>query len=229
MAQAWPLATTMAHAQPIKDFNEITYPVKVGVFGHSFVRRLADRVSLDPTLDEHFSLEQANVHWVYRGGQTFTSFSSDVIDGLPEAIRRGCVIAILDLATNDLDSDLPVLSIVDQAWETARKLLKSGVHRLVMLKVLYRHKARQGGIPLEEFNQRVDTYNDTMKGILMDLSSHKNNPRRNKYYDLWWWDTKKLQNPDLFLDDGIHLDGQGLKIYYEQIKLAVIMASRDFY
>lgn len=174
----------------------------------------------------NFNLEQVQVEWVFRGGWTFELFQNDQQYGLPILNGMDPIIAVVDLATNDLDSQLSVIEVMDWAWDVIRQILRNGVHRVVIMKVMPRFK--DGNIPCDLFNQKAAEYNQVMQTLLVNFDVHRNNPLRHRFKDVWWWETTKLKAPNLYKDDGLHLNHTGLKRYYENIKLALTLATQEY-
>lgn len=216
-------------AQNTRTFFTIKFPVDVALIGHSFMRRLHDRIRDDDYMDRNLNLSQATVQWQCRGGWTWQRYEEDNVNGVPLTLAREPTVCVLDLATNDLDSYIPVQEIVDKAIQIVKSLIFRGVRRAVIVSVIYRHKKfSKNSIPVNDFNARVDEYNQIMENLLVDKRFKLNDTRHNRCHDIRWWALAKLNGPQMVLDDGVHLTPTGVKRYYEQLKRAVAMAVQGY-
>ncbi len=111
-----------------------------------------------------------------RWGKNFPEFYRDdwqkVLDQKPQVL-------FFELATNDLDSRLPVATLVNEILEQSQKLVFYGVQLVIFGEVLARSPSTNfrpstRNVSLTVFNQRVCDYNLLLKASLEDSAAPKN-------------------------------------------------------
>lgn len=195
------------------------------VAGHSFIRRLYDVCYMEDSMEHHFNLAQCSTHWIHRGGWTWDRFLTQKT-GFKSVAKLHTEVVYFELGGNELDSDMDPYVLCEQALNIAQGLLDNGSSLIILGEVLYRGDTRH--IPVQEYNFKVDLYNDGLRDALIDPTLPRNSHHRFIRHNIWFWDHLRLRGAiwDL-LDpfDLVHLTDEGLYRLYRSIRLALMHAA----
>lgn len=189
------------------------------VWGHSFVRRLNDYIfTIMPTGDVHITKDfnlNIEVDIEFQGGGLAVEYVKRAKEKFdifkPELL-------ILHVGGNDLtkqfQSPLVVASAVDEICEFA---LDCGCLAVVILPIMYRVKGGVRGVadPVATYNRRVDETNHYIEEFI----GHRSRV-------MLWTYTKQLLSGDPLGWDGVHLKLQRLRVYYDNVRGALIKGQK---
>ncbi len=220
-------------------------PKKTGIIGHSLLHRLLQDFDspLSPNhgngyenpMRSDMNLSQTVIRWFTRGGLTWGKFKF-IRDRngktMKDLVVEWCPFLVyFELGTNGLDGDDQAITLAQGALSIAEELLKKGIKRVIIGGVIYREKKySEFSREPEDFNRRVDEYNDFLKGCLIRKNpdgTFYNIRRDNRQVNphIWFWEHKNMKNPkrQLRKKDGVHLtEDYGLRRLYNNVRLAVI-------
>ncbi|KAH3833698.1 hypothetical protein DPMN_107010 [Dreissena polymorpha] len=197
-------------------------PLKVQLFGHSFVRHLKDFIRHDSTL--RFNLNLHGHPLVQYSGfsgarvETLHHRLTEISDFEPE-------IVVLIIGTNDIyDSSCSILSVANKIEDLVRTLLfELNVRYVVVMQCLHRCTPQVSSkYPVDTiwFNNRVDSLNLLLSERLRSVLDSRACLWRLKGF---WTISSKERN---FAKDGCHLSSQGQRQLYRNIRAAVVAATK---
>ena len=132
--------------------------VKVGVVGHSFVRRLANYALVHRSMNLDLDPECFQVAFGARGG-----LKVEVLYSLMQYIVRVSKdINFLDIGTNDVANTDPI-DLGDSVLAFANFIM-AGVRRVVISQMYFRNASQSAYYICSDFNDRVRAYNDYVSG-----------------------------------------------------------------
>lgn len=191
-------------------------PIKVMIWGHSFVRRLQQFIQLDPgrsnlslTTDKHL------VFIRYRGGGRTIHAKWDY-----HFIRElQAEIVLIDIGTNDIDSQHVSPDVVaQQVFNIAKTLIYFyNVKRVILMEVLFRSESGDFR-PLHNKNFVSDAhqYNNKIKILI------NSQPQRDSAPIVYLHHRGLVQDWCNYLIDGVHLNPQGMLKYFNSIRRAIL-------
>ena len=191
---------------------------KVLIFGHSFIDRLQNSVRACPTLLSDFGLKQCIVN--------LAGFSGLCIGKKLDQLSRilsllfsddGYDIAILQLGSNDINTDTTPVELGSRIVDFAKYLITSqGIKIVYICQIFTRQRPRY---------IRPDHYEVLRQGVNDHLELLLHGDPHIKY----WAHKRIFQSPlQLFLEDGVHLNVAGTKKFYKSLRQAIIFAVEDF-
>ena len=195
--------------------------VKIAVVGHSFPHRLRQLMHDHPNhFSSHFGIPDLQVDWYTRPGFTWPKF---LASDFPQSLQSLCYqLIIIDLATNDLDSSQSVSQLVTLIQDSIPIISHSSNTRIIFMEVLPRHQSSRA-LSCLQFNSKASQFNDLF--IAMYINSRLPSSHHLHFLDprFWFWQHRRLCNPNLYSPDGVHLRTfPGMKRYYEDIKMSIV-------
>lgn len=191
-------------------------PCKIFFLGHSFVRRLEDFMVENGKRNFLLPLEGYDIKFKARGGMKACHLNLRM--NLKLVSRHKPDIVFIDVGTNDLDSCLQhPKPLANQVLSSCTYLVKShSVKHVVILHVLPR--TYKGKYPCNNplFNHQANEYNQAIMAGIKTSTPH--GQRR-----IHFWCHKGLShNPTQYIEDGVHLNNQGMIKYYKSLRRAII-------
>ena len=193
--------------------------ISVLIWGHSYVRRLQDYC--EQHQEAHnlgLSFDKHSIFFKARGGGKAIHAKLDfkVID------QVGADIVILDIGTNDLDSERVAPNVLArEVFDAATTIqyMYPQVKKIVILEVLFR--TPNGSFPLhnENFFLAAHQYNNKVKSLV------NNQHDRQNAKILFWHHKGLVQNWPSFIMDGVHLTPEGMKKYFSSIRRLILRLS----
>ena len=202
--------------------NRFSRPRSLVIFGHSFVRRLFQRMAKQGRANFDFPLQQAIVGYTFKGGlnmfhkKVFSSKLHEALydhDPLPHTM-------ILEIGSNELcDISVRPQYLAIEIYELCHQILASGVAHVFVCQILKRSAIPPGN---PYYNECVEATNSRLQ-ILFDGEPH-----------ITFWIHQKLFYSPQFNDwlvDGVHFDvrvynNPGMSRYLQSIKTALMRANR---
>jgi len=192
-------------------------PIKIQLFGHSYVHRLKRFIASSPDYRYDFGLkQQVMVQYTGFQGATVVKLSKQleyVQDFEPE-------IVFLLIGTNDLLSpDVSPERLTTDVISLVEALFLNGVHYVIVGQILHRTKTSETRFPvdLSWFNDRVNTTNH----LLSDELSNRFPTRARLWRLKGFWEESAKQSA-LGEGDGVHLTDTGNHKLFHNIKAALV-------
>ncbi len=214
----------MAYYIPVID-NRVRTGMVMHSYGSRFLNEACNRTVKCYNYQKGLNISSVNVKWCCGGGWTLNKFKNKAWD---ELLSFHPQVVYIELGFNELDNTDSIIPLALKYNDLMNELLNEGVRVVVMAEVLY-HEGIPRYITREQFNTKVDRFNNFMSGALeWDYYGHGDlnrfvNPRK------WWW-----RHPDMFrqteqpmrLPDGVHLTPTfGMKRWYQEVRRAVMLAA----
>ena len=176
------------------------------LFGHSFVKRLQKKRGFQFEIE--LQRQVVPITCIGEGGLTLRRIQARPRQYFESLRQANPSVLILDLGTNDLcakdiDSNQVHSLLCDFVYELSRRGINPEV--IVFLPVIPRTGGLRGGqVSLEDFNTRVERFND-----LIQQSTFVK--------DRWWlWEHRGLRNCRYNL--GVHLNAAGMLQYEKTLR-----------
>ena len=180
--------------------------VKVGIVGHSFVRRLANYALLRRSMNLDLDPERFEVTFVARGGlkvQQLYPLTHDIVNASRDII-------FIDIGGNDISSADPV-EVGDRvlAYENYLTIM-ADVRKVVISQMYFRDPSKT--VVCQEFNYKVFLYNKYMHAVTKSFDN----------IDFWSHCGVWSGWQQYLLKDGVHFNQEGNRKYYNSVRGAVI-------
>ena len=187
-------------------------PFKLLVLGHSFPRRLAFYTKQagrhNFQLSSHYNCRVFGV-----GGLKVPSLQALQFKYVAQHHPH---VVFLDIGTNDVNMpNVNPTVLAQQVYDLARTLInRYGVSQVAIFPVLPRDPSASKYTCHPKFNTRAGEYNESLKQCVQAGPS----PRQ-----VHFWQHKGLIEDCISkLEDGVHLNNQGMSKYYHSVKRAAV-------
>ena len=207
----------MACAHP---FTLASEPVCVWFWGHSFINRL-EKLCFDK-YETHGNMSLVpESHLIFfksrPGGR------ADQLKGDMKIIKQvDADMVIIDIGSNDIDNCVISPDVLaKQVFADAKEMLEKypQVKVVVILEVLFRMPHSQFPLKNKNFVADAHRYNNMMKILVNDQPNREKAPIR------FWHHRGLVKDWSSYLEDGVHLNVEGMLKYHKSLRRAVLKFS----
>ena len=200
--------------------NLTNEPICVWFWGHSFIRRLQDFCisHYDDRGNMGLVPESHLIFYKYRSGGMITDAKPDL-----KIIKQvDAELVFLDIGSNDLDSQrVSPQKLAHEVMDIAQLILNTykEVRMVVICEILFR--SNNGKYPLhnKDFVQQAHIYNNMVKILIGQL------PEREQFGIRIWHHRGLVQDWQGYLEDGVHLNAEGMDKYQKSLRRAILKFS----